>query len=350
MSSTFSTILMKQAKRLYKKSRPILIGMLILAGCAPLASQDLKEYKQTRPYLGAYVTIECFYAAGKEPSTAKAIKKCWERMEQIQKEMNAYSADGDIAEINRSGSAGVRVHQDVYQLLKDSVKFGQLTEGAFDVTIFPLVEFWKDIAKRGRLPDQAEVEDTKAKVGYQNLRFQEPDRVILTKQGMKVDLGGIVSGYACDELAAILKSYGIKNFLIDTGGEVICRGKNKANAPWFIGIQDPQNKNKILRTIELNDRAASTSGNYEKFYLVEGERLSHIINPLTGYPQKEVMSATVIASSCEQADALSTAFCVLGSQRGFKVLGGLNSVEALIIENKDGKTIQSQTKGFPSGK
>lgn len=346
-SSTFSTIYINKPRRFYKIRKFFFITVLLLSLGTSLEARELKEYKATRPYLGAYVTIQCFYEADQESLAAEAIQKCWGRMDQIQQEMNAYAQEGDVAEINRNGPQGVRVRQDVYRLLKDSLHFAQLAEGAFDVTVFPLVELWKDAEAQGRFPDQAELKAARDKVGYQNLRLEEPDRVVLAKPGMKVDLGGIVAGFACDEIAAILGSYGIKDFLVDTGGEIFCRGKNKGSEPWLVGIQDPQDKQGILMTIELNDSCASTSGNYEKFYTIEGTSLSHIIDPVSGYPQKDIISATVIAKSAELADALSTALCVMGSEKGMALIRRLDSVEALIIENKDGVTRKTQTEKFP---
>lgn len=321
-------------------------GILGLSGCVDLKGGNLQEYKETRPYFGAYVTIHCFYDTRKD--IPGLIKKCWERIDEIEQRMNAYAQKGDLAELNRSGISGARVHQDVYLLLEYSLSLSKVTKGAFDVTVFPLVEFWKNVEKEGRLPDKAAVAAAQSRVGYQNLRLEGRGKVSFSKQGMKVDLGGIVSGYACDEVAAILESHKINNFLIDTGGEVLCRGKNKGGVPWLIGIQDPQDKNKLIMTVELKDRCVSTSGNYEKFYTIEGEKLSHIIDPASGYPQKGTISVTVIAKTGKEADALSTALCVLGREKGMALIQRLPAVEALIVESKDGRIARFQTKSFPN--
>lgn len=319
---------------------------LLLAGCAPFRGKKIVEYKQSRPYLGAYVMIRCFYPTGKDISSS--IKACWERMDQIQSRMNAYSKSGDVAKINNSGPNGATVHDDMYSLLEKCIGYSRFTNGAFDVTVFPLVELWKNAGKKGALPEKYALETALNKVGYKNLRLQPPDRVILAKKGMKIDLGAIVSGYACDELAGILDKGGIKNFLIDTGGEIYCRGKEAGRKPWRIGIQDPQNKSKILMAINIRNKCISTSGNYEKFYLIGKKRYSHIINPAIGYPEMEAISATVIAKTGAQADALSTALCVLGGAKGIKLLSSINNVDALVIENRDGKAIKYATPRFKS--
>lgn len=325
-------------------SRLGLIGLLLLSGCAPSTGLSLMEYKEARGYLGTNVTIHCFYEPQKDISLV--IKKCWEKMDQIQKELNAYSKEGDLALINQSGFNGVEVHQETFRLLKDCLELCRLSQGAFDITVFPLVELWKDAAVKGHLPDKEALETVKRKVGYQNIRLQEPNRVFLAQEGMKLDLGAIVSGYACDEISAILDAGGIQDYLVDTAGEIFCRGKEAGKRPWKIGLQDPANKEMVLMAFELRDKCVSTSGNYEKFYTIEGVKFSHIIDPVSGYPQKDVVSATVIARTGRQADALSTALCVLGGKRGIAVIKTIKDAQAMIIERKDGRTVTYKTDGF----
>ena len=321
-----------------------LLCILSLCGCGLFTNQSFKEYKETKAYLGANVTIRCFFDPQKDISLP--IKKCWEKMDQIQQEMNAYSETGDLASINRSGFNGVEVHEEIYRLLKDSLEFSCLSQGAFDITVFPLVELWKDAAVKGRLPDKEALEAAKGKVGYQNIRLQEPNRVFIAKKGMKLDMGAIVSGYACDEIAAILDASGIRNFLIDTGGEIFCRGMDSGKSPWKIGVQDPMDKDKILMVIKLKDKCISTSGSYEKFYTIEGVRFSHIIDPVSGYPQKDAISATVIAKTGKEADSLSTILCVLGGKKGIELIKSLKGVQAMIMESKNGQIFTYKTGKF----
>lgn len=330
---------------IWRYSFLIITACTLLCGCT-ISNSRMKEYRETRPYLGAYVTIDCLYPPETESQAKKAIQECWSRMDQIQEELNVYSETGDVAQINKSGVSGVRVNRDVYELIKDSLEYSKLTEGAFDITVFPLIELWRNAAKSGRLPDKKQLAAAKDKVGYQNLQLKDLDEVWLLKPGMKIDLGGIASGFSCDELADLLTANGINNFLIDTGGEVFCKGRNKYAAPWSIGIQDPEDKERVLLTLRVTDKCVSTSGNYEKFYTIEKERFSHIIDPISGYPQKEVISATVIADTGLEADALSTAICALGLEKAVTLIRNLKRVEALVIAKRDGRRIKYQTPGF----
>lgn len=336
------------ATRVAVRYGAVLISGLILSSlipaCALPRQQELKEYYEVRAYFKTTVSIRCFYDPKSDFS--KVAKQCWEKAELIQENMNAHAKPphGDLARLNESGIEGVRVHGDVYRVLKHSVEYSRLTQGAYDVTVFPLVELWRNAQRLGRVPDSEELRQAKDKVGYQNLGLQDPDLVFFKKPGMKVDLGSPASGYFCDQMAGILDANGIKNFLVDGGGEIFCRGMNKGRVPWRIGIQDPFDKTKIFQVIELKDQGLSTSGNYEKFYTIGQERFSHIIDPRTGYPQKDAVSATVIAPTAEMANELSTALCVLGSSKGLEVIRSLRNVGALIIELKNGKTLVSGTE------
>lgn len=334
-------------KSLVRYFRSVLLS-LVFIGCAHPKDSGLKEYYEVRPYFGTVVSIHCFY--GPEIDIAKVVRQCWLKADQIHLNMNVYadSPEGDLGRLNAGGFSGVRVHEDVYRVLKHSIEYSQLMRGAYDVTIFPLVELWKNAERQGRLPDQTALESARDKVGYSYLRLQEPDTVFFLKKGMKVDLGSPASGYFCDEMAKILDAHGIQHFLVDGGGELFARGENNGVKRWRIGIQDPFHKDKILSVIEIKDQGVSTSGNYEKFYMIGAQKFSHIINPATGYPEKNAVSVTVIADTAEAANELSTGLCVLGREKGLKLIRTLKNVQALIIEQKNGDIITDTTENFPT--
>ncbi|MBF0503623.1 MAG: FAD:protein FMN transferase [Candidatus Omnitrophica bacterium] len=308
--------------------------------------QGLKEYYEVRPYFGTSVWIHCFYDAVID--FGSIAKSCWKVAERIQTYMNVYGEplEGSIRWLNGVGHQGVGVGEDVFKLLKHALEYSRLTAGAYDVTIYPLVELWKNAAREGQLPSKETLESVRNKVGYQHIVLVEPNLVFFMKKGMMVDLGSPASGYFCDEVALILDSHQIRHFMVDGGGEIFCRGKNRGEIPWIIGIQDPFDKAKIVRDIELKDCGISTSGSYEKFSTIGTERYAHIIDPRTGYPQKGAASATVIASTTQAANELSTALCVMGGVKGLDLIRSLKNVEALVIENNNGKIIQYQTDRF----
>ncbi|MBF0531955.1 MAG: FAD:protein FMN transferase [Candidatus Omnitrophica bacterium] len=306
----------------------------------------LVSYDETRPYLGAYVRIHFYYESKRDIEAV--LRRCWDKVEAVHRHMNVHATtlEGDLSRLNAGGLSGVRVNPDVYQIIKNSLAYSRKTQGAYDITVFPLIEQWKKAAAKGRMPDKNDLEAAKEKVGYQNLRLEAPDRVFFQKPGMKIDLGSPASGFVCDEIAKILSSNKIQHFLLDGGGEIFCRGKDQGIKPWVIGIQDPFNKDKLHSIVHLQDKGISTSGSYEKFYRIGTETFSHIIDPVSGYPQKFVVSASAMAPTTEAANQLSTAFSVLGARQAMRLASVLNDVEALVIENHEGIITQYQTAGF----
>jgi len=310
-------------------------------------AQKLTNYDETKPYLGAYVRIHCYY--DNQVDILRVLQQCWAKVELVQLHMNVYAKtlDGDLSRLNANAFEGVRVNNDVFRVIKESIEYSRMTDGAFDITTYPLVELWKNAGLKGKLPDENSFQLARDKVGYQSLQLQEPDMVFFKKKGMKVDLGSPASGFVCDEIAKILDQNGIKHFLVDGGGEIFCRGLDQGKKPWIVGVQDPYDKDKLSGVVKLNDKGISTSGNYEKFYMIGQDKFSHIIDPLTGFPQKDAVSVTVIAETTQAANELSTAISVLGGQKGIYMANSLVNVEALVVEKKEGRLVQYQTKGFP---
>lgn len=322
----------------------VLLMAIILSGSVSTRNYDLQEYKQARNFFGTYVSIHCFY--DRKIDISKVTDQCWVRLKAIQASMNAQSNAGDVARINNLGFYGVQVSDDVYNLLKESIELSRLTDGAFDVTVFPLVALWKAAAKVGQIPSRDALEDVKNKVGYKYIQLEADNTVFLKKKGMKIDLGAIAKGYAVDQVIRILEQNEVRHFLIDAGGDIYCRGLYGGRKRWKIGVQAPTKGNIIIDVLRIKDVAVTTSGNYERFYVIGGKKFSHIINPATGYPQEAVVSATVIATKATEADAFSTALCVMGSQKGIFLVDSLRGIEAMIVENVKGKVLTYRSKGY----
>lgn len=331
-------------KRYFLPIAVVVFVSVLLSGFSPAGSRDLRKYKQAKEFFGTYVSIECFY--DKKIDIEKVTDRCWRRLKEIHASMNSYSSDGDVARINDSGFYGVQVRSDVYKLLDSSLKFSRLTGGAFDVTVSPLVAVWKNAAENGQLPLEDTVQIAKNKVGYTFIQLERDNTVFLKKKGMKIDLGAIAKGYAVDEVARILEQNGVKNFLIDAGGDIYCRGLYDGKTNWTVGVQDPTKENTVVGVLKIKDAAVTTSGDYERFYTIGSKKFSHIIDPNTGYPQETVISVTVIAAKAFQADAFSTALCIMGSQKGIPFVDSLQDVEAMIVENVDGEIVTSRSKGY----
>jgi len=289
------------------------------------------KYIQTRSLLGTFVQIQICATRSEWGLVLTAFDKSWKRLEEINARMNVYSENSDIAKINRSYPHAIKVHPDTYQVLAFSKKYGELTRGAFDITIWPLVVLWKDAQDSQKLPSQKEIQRVKEAIGSDKIKLLSDNQVQLMHPRTKIDLSAIGQGYAADEASKILRKEGLRNFLVDTGGEIFAQGFNEQGQSWSVGIKDPWHPEKIAEVVLVTERGVSTSGNYEKYYTIHQKKYSHIIDPRSGYPANHVASATVVCANATQADVFSTALCVLGIQDGAKLLQSLLPDAAIIV-------------------
>ena len=222
------------------------------------------------------------------------------------------------------------------EVLTLSYRINQATRGAFDPTVAPLVNAWGFGFKSGQLPDSTLVDSLCMLVGLSGIHLGEGK---LTKDNPNaiLDFSAIAKGYGVDCAANVLRKHGIEHFRVEIGGEVVTEGLNSKGAPWRIGINKPDDDSTSTNTdlqdiVELSNRAIATSGNYRNFYIQDGRKIAHTINPLTGYPaQQDILSSTVIAPSCAEADGFATAFMVLGLEQAKQVLKEQTQLQAYFI-------------------
>jgi thiamine biosynthesis lipoprotein len=224
--------------------------------------------------------------------------------------------------------------EDLFRVLKMSREFFSATDGAFDVSVAPLSFLWKEAIRDTSLPDPVAIDEARRRVGMDYVYMdEETRRVRLLKDGVKLDLGALAKGYAIDRAVARLKEADITSVLVNAGGSVYCLGDNNGK-PWRVAIRDPRRKGRIFSNMELRDRAAATSGDYEQFFEIDGKRYSHIIDPASGYPvDKGVVSATVVASSAATADALATSCLLLDAARCRGLLGRYPEARVRLIDD-----------------
>lgn len=294
------------------------------------------KYGETRHLMGTIVHLDVCQDKLEREQLQLAYKAAWERLEDISWRMNVYDDRSDVAKINHSNLEPVTVKADTYRLLEDAFKFSRFTNGAFDITVWPLIELWRAKEKEGVLPNEEEIKNVQKAVGSHNIKLLSDNRVVRLNPLTKIDLGGIAKGYAIDEAALIFKAHGINDFYIDAGGDVYVGGLNCKGEKWQIGIRDPSDPSKITDIIALSNAAVATSGNYSQFLEIGGKKWSHIINPVTGYPQEWVSSATVIAPNATDADALATALTVLGP-KGIELIDRLGKkyAAAMFVEQSE---------------
>lgn len=304
---------------------------------------------KTRILMGTIVEIKVPLADfNSDPSgITHAIDKAFDEMARIDRVFSIYKDDSELSRLNaRAGRIAVPVSDELFALIEKAVRYNSKTKGVFDITIKPLRDLWENAHNTGRMPDEAAIAAASSKVGSQMVKLDRAAKTIgFAKEGMSLDLGGIAKGYAVDRAVKVLKANGISNAIVHAGGDMYCLGSRPDAAPWNIAIQHPRDKSSVVYELAVRDKGVDTSGDYERFFVIDGRRYSHIIDPRSGMPiGDDVVSATVIADDSTTGDIFSTAVCILG-QEGLRIAEE-EGLDALIIIEKDGRFETYTTKGF----
>ena len=227
-----------------------------------------------------------------------------------------------------------------------SSRINKDTNGAFDVTVAPLVNAWGFGFKSGQMPDKAQVDSLKQYIGMDKLKLVNVGGkryIEKANKNIMVDFSAIAKGFGSDVVARYLESKGIQNFMIEIGGEVVTKGMSPKRLPWKIGVTKPsddkaQANNEIQTILNVTDKAMATSGNYRNFYYKNGKKYAHTIDPKSGYPvQHSLLSSTVLAKTCAEADAYATSFMVMGIDKAEKIIDRHNDLMGYLIYDDNGK-------------
>lgn len=260
---------------------------------------------------------------------------------------NRFSPDSDISRINDNAGAPVAVDNQTLELLSQAWNLAAKTEGYYDPTIGPLTELWGigETREDWHPPSRNEVAKARELVDYEQLIIhRDRGQVQLNLPGMKLDVGGIAKGYAVDRIAQLLKSWQINNALIDFGGDYYALGEHPQVRPWKLGIRHPREPSQIVALLPVQDRAVTTSGDYQRYRFYEGQRYSHLLNPFTGYPAQEPASVTVLAPTGVLADGLATAVFIMGPEKGMELVESWPGVDAVIIDQEMNIQVSSGIK------
>ena len=284
--------------------------------------------------------IEIILMGDDEGSADKAVLQAFQEMKRIETLMSSWIDSSDVTRINRSaGKEWVKVSPETMEVIKKAKEISELSEGAFDITVAPLVDLWRKAREKKTPPSMEDVKGKLDLVNFKNIGIDPKGRVFLKKEGMAIDLGGIAKGHAVDKAFNVLRSLGYNNLIVNAGGDLRAGG-TKNNQPWSIGIQNPREPQKILTRIPLSDVAVATSGDYQKFFIYQGKQYHHILNPKDGFPTEGCQSVTIVTKNCITADGLATAIFVLGPEKGYALCQKLDGVDCLIVY-EEGKIIRS---------
>ena len=320
--------------------------------------QELKLFKKASLSMGT-VFEATIYAPDKYVAE-KTFNDVFQEINRLDYLMSNYKKESVLSELNKNASAEpANCNKELASVIEQSLQYSDITDGAFDITIGPLMKKWGFFKKQGRIPNKEELESVLESVSYKNIIIEEKTIKSLAKNpgtvktvffknpDTRIDLGGIGKGYAVDRAVSVLKQNGISSALINFAGNIYTFGTPPGKDSWVIGLQHPRESEGLLGTFEIKDKAVSTSGDYEKFFTIEGKRYSHIIDPRTGHPVKGIVSVTIVTDNATRADALSTGVFVLGLEKGMALIEKLPDVEGIIIyEDADSKLSTKTSSGM----
>jgi thiamine biosynthesis lipoprotein len=232
----------------------------------------------------------------------------------------------------------VKVSSELFQLIRRSLKVSELSNGYFDISFASAERFWKFDESSMERPDEQKVLATVSKVDYSRIELNEElQTVFLKDEGMRIGFGAIGKGYAANRVRAVMKEAGIQSGVVNAGGDLLAWGKRPDGKVWTIGVANPDEIYEVKAWLDLTDMAVVTSGNYEKYVMIDGVRHGHIIDPKTGWPARGLTSVTLVCPDAELADALATTVFVLGLEEGLRLVNHLKAIEAILID--DGGTL-----------
>jgi thiamine biosynthesis lipoprotein len=297
--------------------------------------------KRTLSMLGS--PFEMIIEAKDIPQADAYIDMAVAEVSRIENLISDWISTTPISEVNRNaGIKPVKVPQEVFDLVKRSIKISELTSGAFDISYASMDKIWKFDGSMTKMPSPEEIKKSVENVGYKNIILDTNHSTIFLKnEGMKLGLGGIGQGFIADKVKALLISKGVVAGIVNISGDINTWGKQLNGEKWKVGIKNPLNRDKIFATFPLEDSAVETSGSYEKYVTFNGIRYSHIIDTRTGYPASGVISVSVFAKSTEFADALATGVFVMGVDVGLDLVNQLPGIGCIYVDDK-GKIFASK--------
>jgi FAD:protein FMN transferase len=301
---------------------------LLLFSVTACGSNSTKPIEKEGFYMGTIITEKVYGNNAK-----KAADEVMSRIVYLENLMTINRSGSEIDKLNdAAGKNYVTLSPESINVINTAKKFSALSDGAFDITIGPLVKAWGVFTDHPRVPGQDEINQLLKLVNYKSLVVDDNKMSAkLQEQGQIVDLGGIAKGYAGDEAIKIYKKHGIKSAYINLGGNVVVLGNKPDGSAWKIGIKNPRSESKIIGVLKVSDKAVVTSGDYERFFMKDNKRYHHIIDPKTGYPADAgLISTTIVTDKSIDADSLSKVF-VLGLDKGMKLIKSLKGVEAVFI-------------------
>ena len=310
----------------------VIITIIILTVSTFLFYNSKKRveiYSESEFLMDTLVTIKV-----KDQSGAKeAVAQSFTVMKKWAERLDRHDENSAITSINKYGSKGVQVASEIIYLFSAAGKYYRLSNGAFDITIAPLLDLWGFGKQKQAVPSQEEVNKALARVGFSKLLINQKNNFVYLKPDMKVDLGGMAKGFIVDKGISSLEDSGIKSAFINAGGNIRVLGSKYTGRPWHVGIRKPGQEGEIFTDyiIGMEEGSVATSGDYERYFTYNGKRYSHLLDPRTGYQARDMQAVTIFAPDAFTADILSTAIFIMGREEGQKLINELTGVEGFMV-------------------
>lgn len=300
------------------------LALLFLSGCSSLSDTPVSK---TATFFDTVITIK-IYDKDAEDVLNACIKKC----EDYESRFSRTLEGSEIYQLNHAGGQAVELSADTVELINLGLKYCELSEGNFDITVAPLDDVWNFKDNNGTVPDAAAIAEAQSHVNYHTV-VVNGNKVQLTDPAAQIDLGGVAKGYIADKLKTYLKKEGIGHAIIDLGGNVLAIGGKPGGASFNIGIQKPFAEQGVpVTTVKVKDQSVVSSGIYQRFFKADDKIYHHILDPVTGYPcENNLLGVTIVCDSSADADGLSTTCFILGKKRGMELINSISGVEAVFI-------------------
>jgi thiamine biosynthesis lipoprotein len=312
------------------------------------SAQSHERFSFAEPHLGTIVEFTIY--APEETVANDAARSGFARVKQLDLIFSDYKPESEVMQLCRTAGSGrpTKVSPELFQCLKLSMAISEKSEGAFDVTIGPLIKLWRRARKEKKLPAADEISAAKELVGWKLVLLNEADQTVeLTRAGMQLDFGGIAKGFIADKVSQLLRERGLKQTLIAVAGDIVAGDSPPMSDGWKIGVGSLQTAKRVsTHLLLLKNGAVSTSGDAFQFVEIAGVRYSHIVDPQTGIGLTRRSTVTVVTNSGASADGLATAISVLGPERGLRLIDENEKADALIVQAVEQRVEVFESKGF----
>jgi thiamine biosynthesis lipoprotein len=294
------------------------------------------EFKRTVRLMGN--SFEITVVADDETWAQEKIDMAIAEIKRIEKLLTTFHESSQTNQINKqAGIAAVKVDQEVFDLIQRSIKISAITDGAFDITYGSIDKrLWNFDKTMTALPDEATARSMVKLINYRKVILNaDKCTVMLKEKGMRIGFGGIGKGYAAEMAKLLLRKEGVKSGIVNASGDLTSWGSQANNKPWTIGIVNPNQAHLPFAYMTVTDQAIATSGNYEKYVMINGKKYSHTINPKTGLPVTGIKSVTIISSNAEIADAMATPVTIMGVKAGLSLVNQIQGLSCIIIDDNN---------------